>query len=330
MTQSNSIGALVDRVLNPPTMGMGGGSKTEEAAQDRHRAECHAALQLALMNYTDSASQTVLRALGTILWCKPQDVAAELKSLDEGLRLLAKSGEAFGSDTKQKAADAMLTYIADNVRNPEIAEFAQLARAFNDVCQGLAASPPVTLEAIAEPVRTEPRTGVTIWDFNALTQREVAMLAEARGVLQPRSLRDCSDDELAAEVARRSVAGMAHVAVVVPGTPDSSCDQAPEPSLVTAAKSAPLSPVSDAENARLDALASSPMWVSDDEIHASIPTIDPEQEAAIATLERAIAAKSLDVPGIGTASILTHGTSCKESFPPYRTTTLTIAFRHRA
>ena len=158
------------------------------------------------------------------------------------------------------------------------------------------------------------------------------MLAEARGVLRPRSLRDCSDDELAAEIARRGVAGTAHVAVAVPGAPDSSCDRDPdcEPPVVAAAKSAPLSPVSDAENARLDTLARSTTWVPDDEIRASIPTIDPEQEAAVAMLERAIAAKSLDVPGIGTASILAHGTSSKEALPPYRTTTLTLVFKHRA
>jgi hypothetical protein len=38
------LGALVTKVFNVPVMGMGGGSLTEERAQDRHNAECVAEL----------------------------------------------------------------------------------------------------------------------------------------------------------------------------------------------------------------------------------------------------------------------------------------------
>jgi hypothetical protein len=118
------------------------------------------------------------------------------------------------ADKKRRAANVLFDRVAKAASSGEYS-IANLASAFASVCQGLAASPPTALEQIAEPVQMEPRTGITIWDFNTLTQAEVAMLAEARGVLQPRSLRDCSDAEVASECERRGF----KCAIVAPEPP---------------------------------------------------------------------------------------------------------------
>lgn len=68
--RANAAGALVTKALNYPSMGVGGGSKTEEGAQDKHQAECIAELQRlrALSQRSqDPALHTILDAVAGVL-----------------------------------------------------------------------------------------------------------------------------------------------------------------------------------------------------------------------------------------------------------------------
>lgn len=246
--EANTIGALVDRVLSPPTMGMGGGSKAEEAAQERHKAECATALRVAYMNHTDAASRAVLRALCPLVGIETGSGSVDLKDAAKGMQELAKAGQAFGlgTDAKQTTAKALFDRIKDlapksvggNLGQPsayadheENTELATLAHSFKAVCEGLAASSPVmaTLESFAEPVRVETtqpeiRAGVTIWDWGSLSRGAVAALCQARGVS---TLAGSSNEALMAEAMRRGLIPMADATgsepIHVDGAPDASC-----------------------------------------------------------------------------------------------------------
>lgn len=60
------------------------------------------------------------------------------------------------------------------------------------------------------------------------------------------------------------------------------------------------------------------------------PQLDPEQVAAVAALQNARASGHIDLPGIGRAKIVSSRAICVETFPPKRTTTLTIEVVHEA
>lgn len=264
----SDLALLVDKVLNPPTMGVGGGSKTEESAQDRHKAECIEEIQRAQSTAQHPAEIELLRALQTCVsgsagntvalfrplldrlvataqqvvlrdgsaaealhnalcdvyeehvgyreqWRKlkgealgqangaarseyvqvqvvtgtpgvlgivkgasvalgedghvypagktpsicvegKEDAscvagAIDLCDLSRGLQSLAKTGAAFG-DKKQAVAAALFEQIRQHVADDSIS-INNAASAFQAVCEGLAASPPVALEQVAEPVR---------------------------------------------------------------------------------------------------------------------------------------------------------------------------------
>lgn len=60
------------------------------------------------------------------------------------------------------------------------------------------------------------------------------------------------------------------------------------------------------------------------------PRIDPVEAAQVQRMMEAIDSGSIDLPGIGTAKILSAHSASRESFPPQRTTVLTLELRHRA
>jgi hypothetical protein len=60
------------------------------------------------------------------------------------------------------------------------------------------------------------------------------------------------------------------------------------------------------------------------------PKLDPAQVAAVATLQAARSAGYIDLPGIGRAKIVASHATCKETFPPQRTTTLSLEVEHSA
>jgi len=60
------------------------------------------------------------------------------------------------------------------------------------------------------------------------------------------------------------------------------------------------------------------------------PHIDPDEEAKVEALIAAISAGSIDLPGIGEASIVASCARVQPTFPPVRTTTLTLVVKHNA
>jgi len=192
-------------------------------------------------------------------------------------------------------------------------ELATLAHSFKAVCEGVAASAPVTLESVAEPLRPE----MTVRDLVELPEALIRELCALRGI------------RLADEPLR------------VSGAPDASCNatSATHP-LIAAIDKAEVVPVSDEENARLSLVAKSDQWVSDAEFRQAVglassptvdePRIDPNQAAAVKRLEDAMCAGSLLIPGIGIAKIVDYHSRAIETFPPRRTTTLTLELNHNA